>query len=118
MGKRKEGYRMVYDTSAIERAAAKGEELGDDLSLPDQLLFLSLRSLYAQWRSKIIDQEKAKSEKRRLLAEHELARFYYESYKATVELRNRVSSELVEIEKNGCDQCKRIVRLFDGREKQ
>lgn len=108
---------MVYDVTAIEKAAAKGEELGEDLSQPDQLLFLSLRMLYAQWRAKLIDSEKAKSEKRRLLAEHELARFYYDSYVSVVELRHRIDAELIEIEKNGCDKCKRVVRLFDGREK-
>jgi hypothetical protein len=95
-----------------------GNELPDDLSSPDQLLYLSFRELYKQFRSGTITKEQAKVEKGKLLSAHELAAFYYSSYLETVQMRNRIGSQLVELEKCGCPACVKAVRLFDGRDKE
>lgn len=54
---------MVFD---FERAAMKGAEMPDGLDLPDQLAFLALRTLYAQYHDGKIDRETARAEKGRI----------------------------------------------------
>lgn len=108
---------MLPDTEKIERAAMHGDELPDDLSSPDQLLYLQFRELYRQFREGIVTKEQAKTEKGKLLASHELARFYYDSYIETAKMRNRVGAQLTELEKCRCPACIKAIRLFDGRDK-
>ena len=105
-------------TADIEHAAMHGDELPGDLSSPDQLLYLSFRELYRGFRAGTITKEQAGKEKQKLLAEHELARFYYDSYLDTVKMRNRIGSQLTELERCGCPACTRAIKLFDGREKK
>ena len=105
----------MIDVSKIEKAAATGREMDDDLCAPDIWLFLSLRELYSQHRSGLIDRDQARKEKAELLAKHEISRFYYDCYVETAKLRNRIASELVELEKCGCEHCRRLIRIFDGR---
>ena len=106
---------MKPDTATLERAAANGEEMDGELCLPDMWLFLAFRDLYRQFRSGAVGKEQASKEKKELLARHELARFYYDSYADTVKMRNRISSRLVELERCGCEHCRELIRLFDGR---
>lgn len=108
---------MKPDTSAIERAAALGSDLDGELCLPDMWLFLALRELYRQYRAGAVTREQARTEKKDLLSKHELARFFYDSYLGTVEMRKRISSRLVELERCGCEHCRELIRLFDGRDK-
>lgn len=106
---------MSLNADTIERAAMNGEDMNEELCLPDMWLFLAFRELYRQFRSQAIGKEQARNEKRELIAKHELARFYYDSYIDTVNMRNRVSSKLVELERCGCEHCKELIRIFDGR---
>ena len=54
-----------------EQLAIRGEEMPAGLEYPDQVLFLSLRMLYAQKRMDLIDRETAIAEKKKLLDEYE-----------------------------------------------
>lgn len=53
-----------------EQLAIRGDEIPDGLDYPDQVLFLNLRTLYAQKRMGIIDRDTAISEKKKLLDEY------------------------------------------------
>lgn len=53
-----------------EQAAIRGEEMPAGLDYPDQVLFLSLRMLYAQKKMDLIDRETAIAEKKKLLDEY------------------------------------------------
>lgn len=53
-----------------ERAAMNGDPMPDGLSMEDQLLYLSLRNLYASFRSGTISREHGSAEKGKLLYEH------------------------------------------------
>lgn len=107
---------MKPDTAAIERAAASGADMDKDLSLPDVWLFLSLRELYRQFRSGMVGKEQAQKEKADILVKHELARLFYDSYEDTAKMRNRISAQLCELERCGCEHCKKMIRIFDGRD--
>ena len=73
----------------LERLAKDGSEIPDGLEYPDQLMFLSLRLLYAQLRLGIIDRDAAIRDKKRLLLE-------YESYL----FQNEMGKEWVQVIKN------------------
>lgn len=66
METRSQGAGVVFD---FERAAMNGDELPGGLSQEEQLLFLSLRELYAQKRAGFISREQGSSEKKKLVAE-------------------------------------------------
>lgn len=107
----------MMNVKEIERAAIKGDIMPDDLSSPDQLLYLSFRQLYVQFRNGTITKEQGSAEKNKLLAAHGLATFYYNCYIDTAKMRERISSQLTEVERCGCEHCKKTIRLFDGRDK-
>lgn len=54
-----------------EKQAMNGEEMPDRLEYPDQILFLSLRMLYAQLKQGVIDRPTAIREKKKLMEEHQ-----------------------------------------------
>lgn len=58
-----------------EQSAIRGDELPSGLDYPDQVLYLSLRMLYAQKRMGIIDRERAITEKKKLLDEYKAYQF-------------------------------------------
>jgi len=58
-----------------EQKAIRGEEMPDGLTYADQVLFLNLRTLYAQKRMNIIDRETAVREKKKLLDTYRLYQF-------------------------------------------
>ena len=53
-------------------AAYRGEELPDCLALHDQLLFLSVRQVYDDFKHERIEEDQAKREKRKILYQHQL----------------------------------------------
>lgn len=55
----------------FERQAANGEPLPGGLDAEDQLLYLSLRNLYAAYRMQTVGRDAASEEKRKLIAGHE-----------------------------------------------
>jgi len=101
----------------IERAAARGDELLDGLSQPRQLLFLSLRSLYREYKTGALTKDQAHLEKLRILKVYENAEINWNIYQETAQMRNRLSRYFVEIEKGGCDKCRLAIKIFDGRSK-
>lgn len=100
----------------LERTAARGEAMPDGLKQPEQLLFVSLRILYREYRSGAIEKEQAGQEKRKLIDEYELMMLHHRAYTQASERANRYSHILTDAEKSGCEICKKIVKIFDGRE--
>ena len=50
---------MSLNADTIERAAMNGEDMDEELCLPDMWLFLAFRELYRQFRSQAIGKEQA-----------------------------------------------------------
>lgn len=65
-----------------EQSAIRGDELPSGLEYPDQVLYLSLRMLYAQKKLGNIDRERAVTEKKKLLDE-------YQAYKMNWSMADR-----------------------------
>lgn len=81
----------------------------------DMVLFIGLRYLYVSLKNHSITREEAKLQKKKLLTTYMAAAYDQEFYLEQAKHRNRIGSQLVELEKCGCEHCKRLIRLIDGR---
>ena len=54
-----------------EQAARQGHDMPEGLTLPDQMAYVALRSIYREFREKYMDREQASREKRLLRREWE-----------------------------------------------
>jgi hypothetical protein len=100
----------------LERLASDGAELPDGLTSPQVWLYLSLRALYRCYRDGHISREQAQREKGRVIAAYESARMTMEMYRAGWKRFERIRNFQSEIEKSGCGLCRKVVRIFDGRD--
>lgn len=101
----------------IERLAMTGCEVPAGYTQPEQLLFLSLRTLHWEYRHGVIDRTQAKEEKFRLVQAYEAEKQLHEIFRQHVGIRNTMSHRLTEVEKNGCPLCRELVQIFDGRKR-
>lgn len=103
----------------IERlAATPGSEMPEGLKLAEQLLFLTLRELYNNFRNGVITRDQGSMEKARIMRaykhvelEHEIA----EHHKA---IRKRLEYEVGSLYKCGCETCQKVARIMDGIDKK
>lgn len=80
---------MADETGIVlpwEKDAMAGLEMPVGLSYPDQILYLSLRMLYAQYFKKVIDRETATKEKKKLLDQYKVYHYQNEMGKQWVEV--------------------------------
>lgn len=82
----------------------------------EMVLFIGMKYLYIAFKNKLDTTDQIRTEKRKLITAFQAAMQDREWYLAEAKKRNRVSSELVELEKCNCEHCRRVIRLFDGRE--
>jgi len=100
----------------LTERAKKREPKADGLNIGEKF-FTELLHLYIeQYRINQITAEELIMKKKQL--EKDLINYWdwAEIFKLHCEIRNRQSATLIEAEKNGCPICKRLVRIFDGRE--
>lgn len=115
MSRKNEGYREHLD-ELTERAKlaepnAKGLNLGERH-------FVELLHFYiGRYRVRELTAEeltKKKKELENLMVDYwDMARIF----RNDAQIRNSMGQTLTEAEKNGCPICKKLVRIFDGREK-
>lgn len=102
---------------AIERAAMSICPLPEEYTQPEQLLFLSLRVLHWEYRHRQITLEQAKREKERLAKEYVQAARFQVIYQQAVEIRNHMGQYLMMATKGTCPVCKKLVEIFEGRDR-
>ena len=98
----------------LEQLAAKGEEMPDGLSVPEQLLFLTLRELYKNFRSGTVNRERAKQEKQYIYVAYEQLKNEYKATEQHMKIRSRLSGNICELYKCGCDSCRHLLNIFTG----
>lgn len=101
----------------IERAAMSGGTLPVGLEQPEQLLFLSMRALYREYRCKSITREAARKEKFMIFREYEKAAMWHRVFRESVKRQNAAAPLLANIEKHGCGLCQELLKIMDGRSK-
>jgi hypothetical protein len=110
---------MAEETGIVlpwEKDAMAGLEMHDGLSYPDQILYLSLRMLYAQYFKKIIDRETATKEKKKLLDEHKVYQFREEMGKEWVEVIRLTELARAAYRKNPChENAMKLIEIIEGK---
>lgn len=101
---------------SVLRCAKEGAGAMPQMSLNDTVLFIGLKYLYIASRHHLVCHEELTTEKKRLIASYKIAALDDEAYMEMARRRNAISSQLVRLEKCGCDACKEMIKLIDGRE--
>lgn len=99
-----------------EQAAIRGDEMPTGLEYPDQILYLSLRKLYAQKRMGIIDRDTAVAEKKKLLDEYRVYRAREEMGEQWVQIIKNTELARAEYRKNRTlENADNLVAIIEGR---
>lgn len=110
---------MAEETGVVlpwEKDAMAGLEMTDGLSYPDQILYLSLRMLYAQYFKKVIDRETATKEKRKLLDEYKVYQFREEMGKQWVEVIRLTELARADYRKDPChENAMKLIEIIEGK---
>lgn len=110
---------MVSETGVTfpwESQAMRGDDLPMDLGYADQVMYLSLRLLYATHRKGIITREQAVKEKKQLLEEYRMYKFREDLEKQWVEQIRLTELARAEYRKNPTvDNGMKLVHLLEGR---
>lgn len=107
----------MTDTEQLEHLAATDSEMPDGLSMPEELLFLTLRTLYQNFHSGAVSQDRAKREKSRIYAAYEILKKDYAIVEHHLDIRKRLTHNISEIFKGDCPHCKTLIRVFTGVER-
>ena len=100
----------------IYEIARKRQPAPDDLTLPEQLLYTTARNIYKSYQDGIISLEQAKQEKRQSIRNFDSLNLKHDIYSDHMRRMVTISQVLGDVERNGCERCRRAVRVFDGRE--
>ena len=105
-------------TDDLERLAAADAEMPDDLETPEQLLYLTLRTLYQNFRSGAVNRDRAKREKSRIYVAYQGIKNEYKVTKQHLEIRKRLSNNISELYQCGCASCRKLLNIFTGIDRQ
>lgn len=100
----------------LEKKAMHNEDMPHGLTQSEQLFFLSMVQLYKLFYDHTYDREQAKDIKQELIATYQNNAFWEKLFAYHADICNRYSPVMTEAEKHGCPICKKLVRIFDGRE--
>lgn len=100
----------------LTERAKRGDVYTDDLDIGESCYLMSLISAVRLFRMKCMNSDELFHEQKRL--ESELLRYYQhrELFDLHTAIRNRYSHVMTEAEKCGCHICRKLVRIFEGRE--
>lgn len=106
----------------LEREAARGDPMPDNLKLHDQAAYVALRSLYYDYKEKRITRDSASKEKRKIISAWEKAERESEYAKNTAYyyamLNKDTEAARTAVRKNPTpENAIRLVRVMDGLEK-
>lgn len=98
----------------LERLAATDAEMPDGLAMPEQLLYITLRTLYQNFRSGAVNRERGKREKSRIYVAYYGLKNEYRATEEHVDIRKRLSHNLSELYQCGCANCRKLLNIFTG----
>lgn len=99
----------------IERiAASENPEMPDGLELPEQLLLLTLNTLYHNYRIGAVNRDRAKREKSRILVAYKDLQGEYKITKQHEAIRKRLGNNIGTLYKCGCEHCRNLLNIFMG----
>lgn len=111
---------MTYRSERIEELtnrAKRNDKHIADLDIGETAYLITLIDYIRQFRRNEIDANELRTNQMKLRAKLEVYYRHCEIYEQAADRRNRYSPVLTEAEKYGCPICKKIVRIFDGRDR-
>ena len=87
----------------------------DGLSLSELMLFTIARNICKAFSDGVIDREQAHREKLNAIKVFEMDRLSERVWTDSARRMVAISQVLGEAEKNGCEHCRRVAKIFDGR---
>lgn len=105
-------------TDELERLAAADAEMPDGLEMPEELLYLTLRTLYQNFRSGAVNRDRAKREKSRIYVAYNGLKTQYKATEEHIKIRERLSQNIGEVYQCGCANCRKILNIFIGIDRQ
>lgn len=101
-----------------ERQAQRGEEMPDNISCSDKIIYLELRNLYAAVRNKVITRETAVKEKKLLLEDYRQYVFQEEMREEWVSVIKATELARAEFRKNPTiENAEKLVAIIEGRKR-
>ena len=88
----------------------------DDLDIGESAYLLGLISAINLYNQKIIDRDELLFRQKQLQSQLEIYYIHCELYEYHANIRNKYSPVLTDAEQNGCPLCKKLIRIFDGRD--
>lgn len=104
-------------TDELEKLAASFAEMPDGLNAAEQLLYLSLRQLYAIYRTRKITRDIAKREKTKIYKQFETNCLDLRCWESAMEKARKLAVLSPELKMSGCELCKKYSRILGGIEK-
>lgn len=101
----------------IYELARKHQPAPEDMTLPEQLLYTTARNIYKSYSDGIISLEQAKREKIQSIRNFEGLVNKYEIMKQHYAIIVALNPYFTKAEKGDCENCKKIARIFDGRDR-
>lgn len=96
--------------------AKRCERVINDLNIGESCYLLSLIRAITDYYNEVITKEQLGKEQRILQQQLEQYYQFSEIFEYHIQINNRFSHVMTEAEKDGCPICKKLVRIFDGRE--
>ena len=103
-------------TDELERLAASCSEMPDGINAAEQLLYLSLRQLYAIYRTRKITRDIARLEKTRIYKQYEINSLNLQCWESAMERGRKLAVLSPELKMSGCELCKKYDRILGGLE--
>ena len=109
---------MSGELSANEiiRLAKLGECDFAQLSQAEKLLYLQMVNIFDSYRNRRISADEAKAMKVECVKVFEKYQMFERIFREACRIRNTQSQWFIKAEKEGCPICKKLVRIFDGRD--
>lgn len=102
--------------SELTERAKAGDDYSDDCDIGEQFYLELLMYFIEKYNERIIDRDQIIRKQKALRLRLEKHYQWCEIFEHHTGIRNRYSHILIEAEKDGCPICKKLVRIFDGRD--
>ena len=102
-------------TLSSESEAMNGNPLPKGLDVPDQIMYLNLRNLYASLRAGTIDRQTAMNDKRELLHQYEIYQFNFQNCERWTRIWHDTEQARCDYRKHpSIENADKLLELIDG----
>ena len=107
------------DLKYLEQLASKNDPMPKYLNQPEQFYYLSMRSLYNEYRRSYISKDQAAKRKKELqyrfedeVKKHEDS---LKDHQYIDQIRTALAGWFKKVDQSGCPVCRRLIEILDGR---